>query len=602
MKNYANRNEVPEKYRLNLQEYFKNEEEWEENWQKTQASLPDTAKYQGKLKDATILEKYLKEYFLLGNTIEDLYVYAYISLDLDLKDEKKKEMKNKAISLMYEFEQINSFLQPEIVNMERKNYHNLFKENKNLKPYQKFLDLIYEEKEHTLSEKEEKIMNSLVETYSSYASISSTLINSDHNYGKIKLNDGNTLEIASNNIRSLKRSKDPKVRKGAAQKFGKVLLQYQNTESSLLHYYVKNNCNLAKLKNFPSAWQRKLHQIKISNEVFENLKRVAKQKKNVYQEYYQLIKQILKTQTLHNYDALLEWNQKETNYSIEEAEKIISEALKPLGENYQAKLQKVFKNHYIDYCSYKGKVSGAYSFGTSNQNSRIVLSYTGQYNDILTVAHEAGHNVHHQYINENNPSWYRNTSSFVAEVASLTNEFLVNHYMLTHFQDKEIQLMGIEHTIKTFQNNFFSAIQEADVEQKMYEHVENGQMITATYLNDLTLKSLKEYRGTIVKNDPYTKLNWVTRSHYFMNFYLYSYALCASIAASLAMRIINEEPNIISKYEEFLKCGSDCSPEEIYSKLGINIKEEKVFENAVDFFSYQLDKYEEISKGGIRNE
>lgn len=597
MKEYKNRKDVPVKYQMDLSDFFKSQEEFEEAYQKVQKEIPKLAKFQGTLKDSTKLEQFLDLYTNTASIVENLYVYAYVSHDLDLQDEVLLEMKNKAEMLYSEFDTAISFFDPEIVKMDKEAFKALW-QNKNLEKYRFLLEEIYKEKEHTLSDEEEKIINTLTETFNSYENISSALINSEHNYGKVTLENGQKIEIASNNLRSLKRNPLESVRKSAHKKFSKTARQYQNTESTLLHYYVKNNCNLAKIQKFKSAWDAKLHRIHLPNEVFENLKMVAKEQKDAWQDYYRLIKEILKKKTLYNFDTMASWNPSSKKYSIEESETLIQKALEILGPDYQDKLKQVFNNHYIDYCSYKGKVSGGYSFGTTSRNSRIVLSFNNQYSDILTVAHEAGHNVHHQYVNEANDLWYRSTSSFVAEVASLTNEFLVNHYVGEHAKTKEEKLIGIEHTLKTFQTNFFGAIMEGEIEQKMYEHVENGNMITANYLNNLVKDAVKLYQGTCVKQDEYADLMWVTRSHYYMNFYLYSYSLCVSIAASLAMRILKKEEGIIQKYKDFLKCGSNKYPEEIYKTLGIDIREKRVFESAVEFFKEELNQYKTILKSG----
>lgn len=602
MKEFNSRSEVPEKYRFDLTDIFPNNQKWEETFQESKKEIEELPKFQGKLRNGQELSSFLKKYIPLTCTIMDLYVFAMLNHDVDLNEECYIDMFNKIENLNSEFETKTSFFDSELVSFTKEEYESLFKTCPELQNYQKFLDEKYNQKEHTLTTEEEKIISILSETFSSYEHISSSLINQEHDYGKIKLADGSKITIAANNLGVLKRNKSEKIRKTVNKQFGNTIEQYQNTESALLQNYIKNQINIAKLRNYQSPWDQKLNNIHISNEVFENLKSTAKKRKNAWKNYYRLMKKVLNLKTLHNYDTLLNWNTSAKEYTIEDAEKIVLEALKPLGEDYHKKLERVFQKHYIDYCGYKGKVNGGYSCSTYTQDSRIVLTFKGQFNDILTIAHESGHNVHHQFVNESNEPQYRHTSTFVAEVASLTNEFLVNQYMVDHGITKEEKLIGLEHSIKTFQNNFFGAVREGELEQKMYEHAMAGNTITASYLNQLTLDSFKEYQDNIVKDDGYSKLSWITRSHYYMNFYLYSYAICVVIAASLASKIINQENGILSAYKEFLKCGSDMYPEEIYQKLGINLKDSEVFESGIDYFESLLNKYEELYEVGEKNE
>ena len=56
--------------------------------------------------------------------------------------------------------------------------------------------------------------------------------------------------------------------------------------------------------------------------------------------------------------------------------------------------------------------------------------------------------------------------------------------------------------------------------------------------------------------------------------------------------------SIIKKYTDFLHCGSNKYPEEVYQTLGINIREKQVFESAVEFFKEELNQYKTILKSG----
>ena len=592
---YNNKNQVPDKYKINLQDFFKNEEAWENKLEKVKKDLNKLVEFDNKKLNSIEIEKFLNLYFEINSDVMDLYIYACVNHDLDLQNELYLNMLNKLQLVETDFEQKTAFFEPLIISFNEKEFANLFKENKALEKFRVILENVYEMKDHILTSKEEQLISLLTQTYSSYHNISSTLINSEHNYGKVQIDD-KKIPILTNNLGKLQQNKDAKIRKKVSLNFGKVIKQYELTESALLNNYIENNVNLAKIRNYKSAWEEKLKSIHISNEVFENLKDCAKNNKKSWQEYFKLMKDVLKLDVLHGYDTSLNWNDENKNYSIEEAQEIIINALKILGDDYVKKVKEVFKHNYIDYCSYKGKVSGGYSISGYNNPSRIVLSFNNDYNGILTIAHEVGHNINYQYINENNLLWYRGSSSFVAEVASLTNEFLVNHYVSTNFKDKKERMQGIENTLKTFQSNFFDAIMEAQIEQDMYEYKEKGEIISANYLNNLVKKYKKFYFNDVIKNNKYSYSSWVTRSHYYMFFYLYSYALCVSVASIVAKKIINKEEDMLKKYQEFLKCGSNLKPEEAFLVLGINLKDKKVLDEAINYFDEQIKLYKNIYK------
>lgn len=597
MENYKNRNAVPEQYKVDLSDYFESEEKWKEEYNRLKEDVNIISGFAGKLSDSKELERYLIVSTEIAAAILNLYVYAMVKHDLNLENEVYTEMFNQSSSLLSKYSELDSFSSPEILSFSADEFSRLFDENPKLNEFKVLLQDVYRQKKHVLSKKEEELISILSDTFSSYGNISSLLINSEHNYGVVDV-DGVEIELAANNYSLLMKNQDENVRKCAQKQFFDMLSKYQKTASMLLNSYVKNKINIAKVRNYNSPWELKLDNIQLPNEVFLSLKKAAKDNASVWQDYYKLMKKVLNLDVLHSYDTGLDWGSEQSEFTVEETQVLIQNALSVLGTRYSEKLNKVFDNHYIDYCQYKGKVNGGYSVSSYDRNSRIVLSFNGNYSDVSTIAHEAGHNVHHQYIVENNPLWYRDHSTFCAEVASLTNEFLLNQYMTNNGETKEIRLKGIENTLKVFQSNFFGAVLEGELEEAMYKYALDGNSITSSFLNDKVESLLKEYQDGVVEKDEYTKLMWIRRSHYYMFFYLYSYAVCASVAAVLASKIGKDE-KLLNQYEEFLSCGSDMKPLEVYKKLNIDLTDSKVFEEGILYFKEQLELYEKIKYGDV---
>ena len=79
-----------------------------------------------------------------------------------------------------------------------------------------------------------------------------------------------------------------------------------------------------------------------------------------------------------------------------------------------------------------------------------------------------------------------------------------------------------------------------------------------------------------------------------MNFYLYSYAICISVACNVASKILNNDQEMLNKYLDFLKVGSDKTPKEAFDVLEIDLEDRKVYENAISYFDSLVEKYNEI--------
>ena len=166
---------------------------------------------------------------------EDLYVYAYLINDQELGVSESLIRKNKAEALETLLVGNTSFFAPELLSLNVKEYEQLFVDNSKLLEYKADLDKTYREKEHILNASEEKIVSELVNAMNHYDDMSSNLLNSEHDYGKVKLDDGEVVTIATNNYRFLMRNKNVNIRKKVYNLFNKKLAQYSASNAVYLN-------------------------------------------------------------------------------------------------------------------------------------------------------------------------------------------------------------------------------------------------------------------------------------------------------------------------------------------------------------------------------
>ncbi len=594
MKAYNNRKEVPEKYKWDLSDFYKSDEDFNKDYEEVVKLIPKLKEYKGRLKDANKLYEFLELDVKTSLIFENLYVYAYVINDQELgkEDSIKRLYKIDKIEPLYI--QNTSFFEPELLQLTQEEFNNLFKENKELNKYKKYLEDEYRNKDHYLEEDKKNIVSSLVNAMNKYDDTSSNLINNEIDYHTINV-DGEEIELAATNLRKFLRNKDEKIRHQAYFQFYKEIDKHSTTFATLLNAYVSMNNELAKIHNFKSSWEEKLFYQKLSNKVFDTLIKTTEENLAPLHRYYELTAKLQNKDKLKSYDlSLLDISSKEIKYSIEDAIDLVKKATLPLGEEYSKKINKIFENHYIDYCQYKGKQSGGYSISTSTKDSRILMSFNDDLSSVSTIAHEGGHNVNHQFMLENNLPHYRHNSTIVAEVTSLMNECLLSNYLAEYGKTKGEKLMGLANLIEVFISNFYGAVREGKIEKEMYELIENNGTLTKEFLNDLVYKSKELYGGKYKELDEYTKNSWALRSHYYMNFYLFSYSISIAVATSIANKIITGDKEALDKYMEFLKCGSDKDITETFEILGVNLEDKKVYEEAVKFFNTLLDKYEKI--------
>ena len=86
-----------------------------------------------------------------------------------------------------------------------------------------------------------------------------------------------------------------------------------------------------------------------------------------------------------------------------------------------------------------------------------------------------------------------------------------------------------------------------------------------------------------------------------MFFYLFSYAICISVATNVAKEILNGNKEMLDNYHAFLKCGTDTSISDTFKILNIDLEDKNVYLNAIDYLDHLLcefsNLYEEVKDG-----
>lgn len=592
MNKYETRNDVPLKYKWDLTDIFKNIDDFNKSIDEVKEEIKKIDGYVGCTKNSDKLFEFLEFDSELSKKIVNLQVYAMTINDQDLNESFGSELVGKTDSLTTEYHAKVSFFSPELLSLNKDDYNDLFKNEKLIK-YKNALDDIYRYKEHVLNKEKEELSSRLTSTLGSYEQLSSTLLNSCNDYGTVTMSDGSIEELMNTNYRRIMKKLPRDKRKEVYEQFNKVKDRYANISAGLLDDYVKTNISLSKIHKYESTWDEKLFDLELSNKVFDSMIDSALETKDILKKYYDLKSKVLKIDKCAPWDAPIELYETDKEYTIEEACDLVLKALEPLGEDYIKHFKNVIDNRCIDFCQYKGKRSGGYCVSSPGvKNSKILMSFNYDLQSVSTIAHESGHNVHHQYLYENNFSEYSIVPYVVSEVASLTNEFLLSNYLINN-GSREEALSGISNILAVFNSNFYGGILDGNFEREFYKYVENGGTLTKDFLYDLCAKNLLKFYPVEIESE-YQKGSWISISHFYMFYYLFSYSICVSVASYVSKEILSGNKEMLDKYISFLKTGSDYSVSDIYKVLGVDLENKNIYLDAIDNFSSLIDKFDEI--------
>lgn len=590
------RSEIDKNYQWDLSTIYGSIDEWNKEYISTKDKLPSLTKYKGSLlKDANTLLEFLNLDTEINRKLDKLFSYAHLLNDEDTTNTKNQELFGKIVNLNNEYSKITTFVKPELLKSNYEQIKAFYKDLPELKEYEVLLEEIYRYKEHTLDEREERIVAELNKSLSSPSEIFEKLTDADMKFPDIVDEKGNSVEFTESNYSIFIRSKDRRVRKDAFNILHNTYGKYKNTLSETYASLVDVEVALSKIYNFESAIKMSLFDDNIDVSVYDNLVKTVNENLKELYKYYDLRKKILNLDEQHLYDtyvSLVEDDNK--NYTFSEAKDLVLKALSVLGDDYVEILNKAFDEKWIDVFNNVGKRSGAYSSGCYDTNPFILLNFEGKLDDVSTLSHELGHSVHSYLSREFNS--YQNASYkiFVAEVASTVNELLLNNYMLKNTSDKNEKLSILNKQLELFKSTIFRQTMFAEFERDMHAIVEQNGVLTNEVLCDAYYKLVKKYFGDSVYIDEAIKYEWSRIPHFYYNFYVYKYATGLSAAAFIASQILSGNKEYIEKYKNFLKLGGSMYPIDELKQIDIDMTKKEVVESAIEMFKNTLEEFEKL--------
>jgi len=574
-RNILERTEINDKYKWNLTNIFKDDEEWENVFKLVSEKISGYKKYEGTLAESSdnllACFRYDEE---INVTLDQLYLYAMLSKDCDMRVGKYHSMDDRIKSLYSEVGAVSSFIRPELLKIPDEKLLGMIESNATLKTYKHSIEDLLRSKKHTLSNSEEKILAMTSELTQTPYNTFSILTNSDIKLPFVEDENGEMSELSHGRYYSAMYSKDKDYRARVFEAYLGSYKNYINTFTVLFNGNLKTNIFNARARNFNSALESALHKNNIPVSVYHNLIDSASTNLQPMHRWAGLKKRLLGVEKLCPYDVYVTVfnSHNERKYTYEEGVEIVLSSLKVMGDDYLNSLQKAFDNRWIDVFETKAKRSGAYSSGTTfGVHPYVLLNWTDLLNDVFTLTHEMGHNMHSFYTGQQQPYPYANYSIFLAEVASTFNESLLLDYLLEISKSKEEKLFLLERYLNNLTATFYRQVMFAEFEMIVYDRTEKGESLSADVLNDLYKNIYQKYWGSemfVPEEEQYT---WARIPHFYYNFYVYQYATGFAASEVLANKVKTEGDAAVNQYLKFLKAGSSDYPINILKFAGVDM-------------------------------
>ncbi|MDH5605559.1 MAG: M3 family oligoendopeptidase [Anaerolineae bacterium] len=459
--------------------------------------------------------------------------------------------------------------------------------------YQYWLRQIRNFKPYTLTEPEEKVINTKnVTGISALRNLYSAITN--RYVFKLEV-DGETKELTRGELMSYVQGPDADLRAKAYQELYRVYGDDGSILGQMYQTMVRDfsNENLEMRKFTQPISVRNLAN-DIPDEVVNTLLEVAEKNSGVFQRFFKFKAKVLGMKKLRRYDVYAPVASSEKKYDYSQAVNMVFESFEEFDPRIAKLAKRVFDEKHIDSQVRKGKRGGAFcSSGDPALTPWVLMNYNGQARDVSTLAHELGHAIHAMLAEEHNVFSFH-SSLPLAETASTFAEMLLIDRLLEEESDDDVRrdiLFGqVDDAYATIMRQIFFALFERQAHQMTAEGASVDDLAEAY------LKNLQIQFGDSIEVGEEFKWEWVSIPHiYQWPFYVYAYSFGQLLVLALYKQFKQEGKPFIARYIELLSAGGSMPPVDILDRAGIDVRKAEFWQGGFDVISELIDDLEKAA-------
>ena len=566
-------------------------EAWEKDMKKLSKLFSKASHFKGHLGDSSdSLYEALSYYRDTSLEAERLGSWAYLMYETDGTDGGNMRRLGMYQAEAAAFSEKFSYFTPELLAIDESKLNEWMKE-KRFKEFRIWMKKALREKAHVLSEKEERLLSLYVPVSGSMQKAFMDLNNSDLDFGEI-----NGEKLTHGTYPIFIRNQDESIREKAYRQYYKGYDDHKHTIADLYSSSVNEDIFQARARGFRSSLDAALFPDRIPSSVYRSLIASVHDAFPVLHEYYRVKAKVLGKEKLHHWDCYMPMVEGcASHHTYEEAVSLISEAVRPLGDEYRNTLVKgLTEDRWVDRYENKGKRSGAFSAGGYIGNPYILTNYEEDVLDsVFTLIHEGGHSMHTWYSVRNNPYMCYNYSIFEAETASTFNESLLADYLMKN-SDNDEKAYIIGKRLDDIVATLFRQTMFAEFELIIHEKAERREPVTLDTLRNEYRKLLEAYFGPMMIFEDVSDLEGLRIPHFYTAFYCYKYATGISAAIALSERVLSGGEKERNEYLSFLSSGGSKYPIESLKKAGVDMSTPEPVKKATEYFGKLLDEFKSI--------
>ena len=589
----------PEPIVWDLSEMFPTDEIWSAEKERLEREVDGLSRYQGTLgESAAALRTALDAISASDKELARLYVYAFLKADEDRRVAEHQERRSVAASLLSEFGEATSFVSPELLGVGSETVERYIAEDPGLAKHAFNLRNILRQEPHTLSSEAEQIIAATGPVVQGPERIYAMLSSSDLPFPTVTLSGGEEVRLnqAAYSLHRASQNRDD--RKRVFDSFWKSWKGYEATLGQTLDTQVKAHVFRAKVRKYDSALHAALSGSNIPVEVYRTLIASTHRHLPSLHRYFRLRERMLGVDDLAYYDIYPPLVASDRTFSLDESKQLALASAAPLGAAYVDVLREALSGNWMHVYPQEGKASGAYMYGAVyDVHPYLLLNYNGVYDDVSTFVHEWGHAIHTLLSQAQNPYETAGYETFTAEIASTTNEVLLQEHMLSKDISDQERLYYLGTALEAVRGTFFRQTMFAEFELRIHELVEAGEALSGARMTELYEQLVRQYHGSdegVLTYDPAYAVEWAFIPHFYRNFYVFQYATSIAGGTMFAERFLDGDDRARDDYLAVLSAGGSRHAYELLQEYGIDLATDAPYDALIARMDRVMDEIEQI--------
>lgn len=352
-----------------------------------------------------------------------------------------------------------------------------------------------------------------------------------------------------------------------------------------------------KLRGYPTWLSARNLDNDTSDESVDALVQACSGRYDIAQRWYKLKAKLLGLEVLEDFDRYAPLAESEAEIDYDQACEIVHDAYTSFSPKMTEVFELFMKNSWIDAPVREGKRGGAFcAYTVSSHHPFVMLNWTNNRNDVLTLAHELGHACH-AYLAKDQGPFHQDTGLTFCETASVFAESVTFNRLLSEVSDPKERLELLAAYIDGQIATVFRQIAMHQFEQAVHTHRRNiGELKLADFSN-YWLNTQRDMMGDSVNvSEGYG--NWWSYVPHFISTpgYVYAYAYGQLLALSVYAQYQKQGEEIVPAYEAMLSAGGSQSPQDLASMVGVNLSDPQFWNDGLLIIEEMVDQAEKLAE------